>query len=310
MNYRLSANRAARFLPAPLIVSLMLAFPVAAYAGCRATDTLKVQFTLPDISLSGASGPGTVLSEKSVDLNDGNSSQPFICSGSGHLEALTRYLRKNGQGIFSTGVPGIGYRLILDSHPFPWRSPLNCQGEHCNLPWPVTPHLTFQLVQTLPQIPTSHMVRPGIYGLIKTDTGQAAAVIYLQHAVQVHHESCWIQNKKVDFGNITIPSKAPAGTVLGTQKFALQYSCSVPSEIETRWEGPADGSGNLLSPVLKAKEVAISIQTPGGEHLQLNHRYSASPRDGELEFQAQLLSTGTPRDGAFTATATLHVRYP
>lgn len=314
MNYHLSANRVVRLLPAPLIFSLLLALPAAARAGCHVTDTMKVQFTLPDISLSasgsGTSGPGTVLSEKSVDLNDGNSSKPFTCTGNGYIEALTRYLRKNEQGIYSTGVPGIGYRLILDTHPFPWRTPLHCQGDSCHLPWPVTPRLTFQLVQTLPQISTGRMIRPGIYGLIKTDTGQTAAIIYLQHAVQLRQESCWIQNKQVDFGSITVPTRAPAGTVLGTRAFSLQYSCTIPHEIVTRWEGPADGNGNLVSPELKSEDVAISIQKTDGERLHLNRRYTATPHDGSLEYQAQVLSTGTPRAGVFTATATLHVLYP
>lgn len=310
MKYRLSAGRKSRFLPSSLIVSLLLALPAAAQASCHVTGTRKVNFTLPDISLSGASGPGTILSEKSLDLEDGNTSQPFICSGDGHLDALTRYLRRNGQGIFATGVGGIGYRLILDNHPFPWHSTLRCQGDNCHLPWPVAPRITFQLVQTLAKIETGKTIDPGIYGLVKTDAGQAAAIISLQHAVHLHQESCWIQNQHVDFGRVEVPAGVSAGAVLGTRKFALQYSCTMPDEIVTRWEGIADSNGNLVSPVLKDKKVAISIQKQTGEHLRLNQRYFTTPQDGELAYQAQLLSTGNTQDGGFYATATLHVLYP
>lgn len=310
MKYRLSVGKKGRIPPATLIVSLLLALPPAVQAGCHVAETRKVNFTLPDISLSGASGPGTVLSEKSIDLVDGNTTRPFICSGEGHLEALTRYLRKNGQGIFSTDVKGIGYRLILDNHPFPWRSPLQCQGDNCHLPWPVTPRLTFQLVQTLSDIQTDKTIGPGIYGLIKTDTGKAVTIISLQHAVHLHQESCWIQNQDVDFGRVTIPGKVSAGTVLSTRQFSLQYSCTIPDEIVTRWEGSSDSNGNLVSPALKDKKVAISIQKQSGEHLRLNRRYFTSPQNGALAYQAQLLSTGNTQDGGFNATATLHVLYP
>ncbi len=310
MKYHLSAGRKSWILPSPLIASLLLALPVAAQAGCHVTGTRKVNFTLPDISLSGTAGPGTVLSEKSIDLDDGNTSQPFICSGDGHLDALTRYLRRNGQGIFATGVKGIGYRLILDDHPFPWHSTLRCQGDNCHLPWPVAPRITFQLVQTLAKIETDKSIGPGVYGLVKTDTGQSVAIISLQHVVHLHQESCWIQNQNVDFGSVAVPDKTSAGAVLGTRTFALQYSCTMPDEIVTRWEGIADSNGNLVSPVLKEKKVAISIQTQTGEHLRLNQRYFTTPHDGELAYQAQLLSTGKTQDGGFYATATLHVLYP
>lgn len=310
MNYHLSAGREGRFQPATWIVALLLTLPVAAHAGCHVTDTRKVNFTLPDISLSGRSGPGTVLSEKSVVLDEDSTTQPFLCTGDGHLTALTRYLRKNGQGIFSTGIKGIGYRLLLDTHPFPWRTTLHCQGDNCHLPWPVTPRLTFQLVQTLPAIPTGKMLSPGLYGLIRTDTGQPAVAIYLQQSVRLQQESCWIQNKNVDFGSVTVPADVSVGAVLGTRKFALQYSCTMPDEIVARWEGVADSNGNLVSPTLKDKKVAISIQKQAGERLHMNRRFFTTPQDGALEYQAQLLSTGHTRDGVFNATATLHVLYP
>lgn len=308
MNYRLSANRS-NIIKLALCIIFYLSM-LSARASCHVDKTLRVRFMLPDITLSNSSGPGSILSQKTMDIDDGETTQDFQCSGDGQLTALPRYQQKNGRDIYATGLKGIGYRLFLDTHPFPWHSNLHCQDNNCHLPWPVAPRITFQLVQTLPVIQPGHTIKQGVYGVIRTDSGKPSVLIVLQHAVQVHQESCQVENKTVDFGNVYLPPNTQPGTELSSQAFTLAYTCPYQHDILARWEGPSDKTGYLLSPELKNKNLAVSLLEHDGSKLYLNRFFHPESGSGIFSFQARLLSTGTVRSGTFNATASLHLIYP
>lgn len=309
MHYHLSAAKASWLIR--LFIVFILSFPVASVnAECHLAESLKLDFSLPDITLSSSSGPGTILSQKTMSLNDGSDKQPFICNGNGHLTAFPGFMSKNGQGVYATGVAGIGYRLYLDTQPFPWRTNLRCGGFRCRLPWPVTPRLTFELVQTSSVLQIQDTIKPGIYGVIRPDGGNKSVLISLQRPVRVHGESCHIESKTVNFGDVNIPDKAKAGTVLATREFSLSYSCPLQDHLAMRWEGISDKNGYLLSSVMRKNNIALSIQQQNGTPMPVNKRIKIVPQTGNFVFLAKLLSTGVPQPGAFNATANLHILYP
>lgn len=309
MHYRLSAAKTSCLIRR-MSVFILLFSAASVNAECHLAKSIKVNLTLPDIALSSTSGPGSILSQKTVSLIEETDKQPFICDGNGQLTAFPRLMRKNGQGIYATGVRGIGYRLYLDAHPFPWRSNLHCSGFLCHLPWPVTPKLTFELVQTSSELQVEDTIKPGVYGIIRPDSGNKLVLIALQHAVRVHRESCLVENKTVDFGNVNIPDKAKAGTVLGIRQFALSYTCPFQEHLAMRWEGMSDKNGYLQSPVMIKNNIAISLQQKNGINMPINKSVKIVPQNGNFIFQAKLLSTGTPHPGAFNTTANLHILYP
>ena len=309
MHYRLFAAKAS-FLTRLAIIFILPFSAASANAECHLAKSLKVDFSLPDITIPSSSRPGTILSQKTVSLNESSDKPPFICSGNGHLTAFPRLMKKNGQGVYATGVAGIGYRLYLDTQPFPWRTNLLCGGFRCRLPWPVTPRLTFELVQTSPALQIQDTIKPGIYGVIRPDGGNKSVLISLQRGVRVRGESCHIESKTVNFGDVNIPGKAKAGTVLAAREFSLSYTCPLQDHLAMRWEGMSDKNGFLLSTVMRKNNIALSIHQKDGTPMPINKRIKIVPQTGEFVFQAKLLSTGVPRPGAFNATANLHILYP
>ncbi|MBZ7671269.1 fimbrial protein [Klebsiella grimontii] len=308
MNYNSFANNAPKRQFA-LFMLLMLS-TASALANCHSEHTQRMNFTLPDITVSSSTGPGSILAQKTLDVDKENVEKPFICSGGGRIKAMTFVREKNAQGVYATNVKGIGYRLFIDEHPFPWQAPLNCQGANCHLPWPVEPKITLQLVQTLPIVEMGDVLHPGLYGWLRPDSGKPVVLITLTHPVNLHQESCRIQNTHVDFGEVHVKRDTPPGTVISMQPFSLLYQCPFEGTIITRWEGISAGKGYLSSPQLKEKGIEIGIKDYKGRPIYLNKPFKTAFLDNKLKFIAELISTGNVGVGEFDTTATFHIIYP
>lgn len=295
-----------------LIFSMLLLFHMnTTHAACHVSNTQNIKFPLPDIVLSSATQPGYILAQKTIEVSEDDYQNQFICTGDGRILALPQFTDNYGHGVYSTNVKGIGYRLFIGDNPFPWQVMLHCPQKKCHLPWPSTPRITFQLVQTLPDIEPGGILHPGVYGIIRTDDGIPAINITLAHAIHLHQESCTIRSKTVDFGYIHIERSSRPGTILATKPFTLFYQCPYQGTIITRWEGlTTDKAGYLSPPQLREKGVMIGIMNMEGSRIQFNKSFKITPMAGELKFVAQLISMGAVSAGNFNASATLHILYP
>ncbi|WP_312412598.1 fimbrial protein [Pseudescherichia sp.] len=307
MNYTLSVSNLLLRTLLPLSLFFLQSLP--AYATCHVTDTQTIKLTLPDITLSASTRPGAILAQKTVDADEANA-DPFLCAGSGQLVALTRSSGKNAQGVHATNIKGIGYRLFINDHPFPWKMRLDCQQGRCQLPWPVTPRITFQLVQTLPDVEVNNVLHSGLYGAIRADTGKPAVLITLAHSIHLRQESCTVQNETVDFGKVLVDPSIRPGSNIITKAFSIDYQCPFQSSILTRWEGMSSAKGFLTSPQLLERGVAIAIRDTKGNPVYLNRLFRIAPQADRLPFIAQLISTQKISSGPFNATATFHIIYP
>lgn len=307
MNYNLFASK--YLLTTLLFFTLCIGKIESAHAGCHASGTQRIKFTLPAITLSPSTRPGTILAQKTVDADEVKEDL-FVCSGSGHLMALMRNAGKNAQGVHATNIKGIGYRLFIDNHPFPWETRLNCQQERCQLPWPIVPRITFQLVQTLPDVEVNSVLHSGVYGVIRPDTGRPAVLITLASPIHLSQESCSVHNETVDFGEMLLDPLLKPGSVISTKPFSIDYDCPFTGSILTRWEGVSASHGYLSSPQLQKHGVAIRIKDTHGIPVYLNRLFRMAPQADRLPFIAQLISTQKVSAGQFNATATFHIIYP
>lgn len=279
-------------------------------ASCHIEETQRLRFTLPDITVNTSSGAGTILAQKTLEVDKGSDNHPFICIGKGEVKARTRFDGRKAHGIYETNTKGIGFRLFYNEHPFPWTFSQNCQGTSCKLPWPGESRVTFQLVQTLPKIDLSEAVHPGLYGWIRPDGGKSAVLINLTRSVHVRHESCSVQDTRVDFGDIYIENNEKPGKILDSKKFTIHYQCQNEGKVLTRLEGPATKEGYLYSPSLDEKGVAILLKDGRGKRLFMNKDFVTYMQEDEINFKADLISTKKITEGAFNSTVTLHFIYP
>lgn len=101
------------FLPVSAAILFLFCTPSQAYAQCTAqSETRDIFFTPGDIVISHNLPAGYVLYEQTLsDPHGSGSGQTLNCQGEGKIYArnIPGTLLKNN--IFSTNIPGIGYRF-------------------------------------------------------------------------------------------------------------------------------------------------------------------------------------------------------
>lgn len=289
----------------------ILLWSSCAIAECEVTQTNVMRFTLPNISLSGQESNGSILAQESQQIPVDTARPGILCNTSGTLRAFaTRPLVMNNE-TFATGVPGIGYRLSINSQPVPWKHSVACAGEACQPSWPKSPQVELQLVQTASHAVAAGRIRPGIYGIVRGDRGKPALLITVAQSVAIENAGCNPRVQTVDLGRAGADAFPSLLASSNRVPFQVEFNCPLPLHLGAIWEGERDRFG-LLQPLAgrgRAKGISIRLRDNSGTPVTLAHPLATQQRGRTLNFSAEMVRTGAVSSGKVDAIATLHLIY-
>ncbi|PAN72642.1 hypothetical protein CIW69_16450 [Enterobacter cloacae] len=304
MNLALSVHK--QIVMAGIISALT---PCYLLADCQVNHSQIVRLSLPDITLTGQEGTGSVLATGAVSLS-GNMPK-LSCDNGGELQALATHPVLSGKHIFATGIPGIGYKITINNNPFPWKADLHCSGTDCHANNPETAKAEMQIIQTSSAHPVAGYIREGVYGVLRPDKGKPALMFALAHRITVRRQACNTHIETVDLGHVSV--KTFTGMFAQSQPtgFTLKLTCPDTMPVRMIWEGISDSHG-FLRPFTGKQAVSgigIKLNDNQGELLAPGKYYDLRENSAVMHFSASMIRTGTVTAGNVDAMATVHFMY-
>lgn len=257
------------FLPVSAAILFLFCTPSQAYAQCTAqSETRDIFFTPGDIVISHNLTAGYVLYEQTLsDPHGSGSGQTLNCQGDGKLYArnIPGTLLKNN--IFSTNIPGIGYRFSVNGNPFPYGMVLKCNSAQCMHDFPMDTQYKLELIKTNDRNTTAGTLIAGRYAAVKTDDGKDITVLHI-NGTKITPATCSIQdeNIQVDLGKFDVKNFTGPGTTLGEKTFNIELNCDAHMQYNVIFDGhepsvkPSTGLVALDNTAGSAQGISIRIK--------------------------------------------------
>ncbi|MBU9851474.1 fimbrial protein [Rahnella aceris] len=232
------------------------------------TDPRELTFSPGLIVVPHNQPAGYILYEEVLsDPHGGSTSKIFNCQGGGKI--IARNIRGNilKNRIYSTDIAGVGYRLSLAGHAFPWDADVKCNSPVCQRDFPVEPQYKLELIKINDNTITAGTLAPGRYASLKTDGGSDVTYINMGNT-SVVPAACTIldNNIRVEMGKFDIKDFTRAGTTLGEKSFNIDLSCDAKMQYSLIFDGrepdikPSNGLIALDQSTGSASGIALRVK--------------------------------------------------
>ncbi|MFI7811724.1 fimbrial protein [Citrobacter werkmanii] len=292
-------------------IMLMMLISFSSLAVCHVSKSAVLRFNLPDINLPGQGSMGTVLARSVQQLSDANGGTVISCEGNGTARAIASHPLLAGNHIFATGLPGIGYRLIISNKPLPWRKTIQCSGTHCESMLPNDASVELQIIETSAVSPGGGYIPESIYGMFFTDDLKPALIIQLAHRIKVQQKACDIRSDVVNLGHASIRTFPDILSQSEPVDFTVQLTCAGSSLVKMIWEGETDPYGFIrtLPGKTKAQGIGIKLTDAHGKIMSPGKFFSVSQNNRKVHLSASMVRVGKVTPGDVEGLATLHFIY-
>lgn len=220
--------------------------------------------------------------------------------------------------LFSTNVPGIGYRLI---YPNGWHAPLFIRNVKPGyLLYYPQGDFQIQFVKTGPISPG--MVPAGKYGFDNVSGYEDFVVFTLHDPLIVTVPSCRVAagsvQQTVRFGDVASTDFSGIGTAAGSRPFSIRLQCDdAVSAVGLTFDATPDPSGQpgtlqLTSGDGTATGVGVQVLGADGKPIDWHRRVALPIASGEarIDMSARYLQTGKAiRGGAANGVMTFTITY-
>ncbi|MBU9808809.1 fimbrial protein [Rahnella sp. SL6] len=265
-------------------------FPVLSHAQCTSTEQAReLTFTPGHIVIPHNRPAGYVLYEQVLtDPSSGGASKILNCQGGGKISArinLGNLLKNN---IYSTNIPGVGYRLSLTEHPFPWDLDLKCNNTICQRDIPVNTQYKLELIKTNDRKTTAGVLSAGRYAKLMTDGGSDITHINIGSTL-IAPSACTLsdENIHVDLGRFDVKDFKGPGSSVGERNFRIDLNCDAQMQYSIVFDG--------IEPEAKPSNGLIALdKIPGSaEGISLRIKHNSQPVElrKDIPFTSDVMGT-------------------
>lgn len=252
----------------------LICFPLSGQAQCTSIEQAReLTFTPGHIVIPHNRPAGYVLYEQVLtDPSSGGASKILSCQGGGKINArinLGNLLKNN---IYSTNIPGVGYRLSLTEHPFPWDLDVKCNSTTCQRDIPVNTQYKLELIKTNDRTTTAGVLSAGRYARLRTDGGSDITNINIA-STTIAPSACTLadENIHVDLGRFDVQDFKGPGTSVGETNFRIDLNCDAQMQYSIVFDAK--------EPEIKPSSGLIALDNVSGsaEGIALRMKHNSVP---------------------------------